>query len=442
MQKSETTAPLRNPKRDKSSESGRASWYPYYAGYSPAFVEDAIAYGRARGLGQRVLDPWNGSGTTTQIAVEHGLAASGFDLNPAMIVVGRAKILDVNVLPSINSLLDDICSKANDFSGALSDDPLNFWLGPKSTIAFRSIDYAISTLLVDSKEYVTIAKLPSIDSVSALACFFYVALFRSLRTYLRSFEVSNPTWIKQASPDRSRVSVPLEKLLRTFRNQVRAMHDAVREPVPTMVRAQSVTATIGVAHSTQLPTDDTSCDLVISSPPYCTRIDYAIKTKPDLALLGYGAEEIRSLRDKMLGTPTVPDVYRASNGEWGSYCEMVLDRIMTHKSKASLSYYWKTYAQYFEGLFKSIQELSRVLMPSGLCFLVVQDSYYKDVHVDLAQIADDMARSSQFSIEGRFNFPSTRTMAGLNSVSRTYQAGHSHVESILVWKKCHTGTLA
>src|SRR5664280_2187025 len=29
MQKSETTARLRNPKRDKSSESGRASWYPY-----------------------------------------------------------------------------------------------------------------------------------------------------------------------------------------------------------------------------------------------------------------------------------------------------------------------------------------------------------------------------------------------------------------------------
>jgi hypothetical protein len=166
MQKNETSPTFRNPKRDKSSQNGRASWYPYYAGYSSAFVEDAIAYGRAQGLGDKVLDPWNGSGTTTQVAVEQGLTAFGFDLNPAMIIVGRAKALDANVLPSINSLLDDICSKANTFAGALSDDPLNIWLRPKSTLAFRSIDFAISTLLIDSTEYLPIAKLHSIDTVS------------------------------------------------------------------------------------------------------------------------------------------------------------------------------------------------------------------------------------------------------------------------------------
>jgi hypothetical protein len=359
-----------------------------------------------------------------------------------MIIVGRAKTLDTNILPSVGSLLDDICSKALDYSGAISDDPLNLWLGPKSTHAFRSIDYAISTLLIDSKEYLPIAKLSSIDTVSALACFFYVALFRSLRTYLGSFEVSNPTWIKQASPEKSRIGVPLKSLLETFRVQVQHMQKAVVESTQRPTPAHPIQVRIGIAHSTELPVEDNSCDLVISSPPYCTRIDYAIKTKPDLALLGYGAEEIRLLRHKMLGTPTIPDVHRESNERWGDYCGKVLDQIKTHPSKASRSYYWKTYSQYFDGLFRSIRELSRALRPSGLCFLVVQDSFYKNIHVDLARITEDMARSSHFSIEERVNFPSGRTMAGLNSISRAYQAGRNHVESIVVWKKNPTGFLA
>jgi hypothetical protein len=260
--------------------------------------------------------------------------------------------------------------------------------------------------------------------------------------YLRSFEGSNPTWIKQASPELSRISVPLEKVLVAFREQVELMQQALPPIEQHRWQEASTSPKIGVAHSTSLPSEDQSFDLVISSPPYCTRIDYAIKTKPDLALLGYGEEEIRSLRDKMLGTPTVPDIQRGSNERWGDYCEQVLSQIKTHSSRASLSYYWKTYAHYFDGLFKSIHELGRVLAPPGLCFLVVQDSYYKDVHVDLARIADDMARSANFSIEERISFSSGRTMAGLNSVSRTYQAKHEHVESILVWEKKPGGILA
>ena len=35
---------IRNPKRGKESHTGRASWYEYYAGFSPTFVQDALQY--------------------------------------------------------------------------------------------------------------------------------------------------------------------------------------------------------------------------------------------------------------------------------------------------------------------------------------------------------------------------------------------------------------
>jgi len=48
MPTTETELTIRNPKRDISNRNGRASWYPYYAGYSLSFVEDALNYARSQ----------------------------------------------------------------------------------------------------------------------------------------------------------------------------------------------------------------------------------------------------------------------------------------------------------------------------------------------------------------------------------------------------------
>jgi hypothetical protein len=39
-----------------------------------------------------------------------------------------------------------------------------------------------------------------------------------------------------------------------------------------------------------LPLDAESVDLVITSPPHCARIDYAVKTKFELAVMGVGSK--------------------------------------------------------------------------------------------------------------------------------------------------------
>lgn len=427
---------MRSPKRDNSNQGGRTSWYPYYAGYATGFVEDAIKFGRKAGARSRVLDPWNGSGTTTQVAIEQGLSATGFDLNPAMIIVARAKLLDASVLSSISSLVEDICSKAILASTAYLDDPLDQWLCVDASKAFRAIDSAISSLLIDRTQHFVKSHLASVDTLSSLACFFYVALFRTLRLYLTSFRGSNPTWIKIADTEASKVRITLDELLVAFTAETKLMSEAVMADASTCAPTPAPhAATIRLARSTALPVVPESFDLIISSPPYCTRIDYVVKTRPELALLGYTDSEFRLLRDGMLGTPTIPKGQRLLDNDWGDTCRGALNQIHAHPSRASSSYYWKTYVQYFEGLFLSIKELSKALAREGLCFLVVQDSYYKDVHIDLAAIAEDMAAKSGLQTAQRFDFSSPRTMSGLNSAAREYRARHSPVESVLVWRK-------
>ena len=107
-------------------------------------------------------------------------------------------------------------------------------------------------------------------------------------------------------------------------------------------------STIEVASSHSIPLPDQSVYAVISSPPYCTRIDYAIATKPELALLGCPIDnELKKLRDLMTGTPTILEFQAQIDPNWGKECVSFLEKVINHRSKASKSYYSKFYIQYF-----------------------------------------------------------------------------------------------
>ena len=97
---------LTNPKL-RDNIYGKADWYPYYAGYAQGFVSDVLDLLKIT-PGQTVLDPWNGSGTTTQVAMQKGIQAYGYDINPVMVTVANAKALS-------NITYDALTDLANHF---------------------------------------------------------------------------------------------------------------------------------------------------------------------------------------------------------------------------------------------------------------------------------------------------------------------------------------
>jgi len=115
------------------------------------------------------------------VAYALGIEAEGYDLNPAMVVVAKAKTLGRNVYPSLISLLDDICAKADDVCDISANDPLANWFGRQSASAIRSIEKSIFSLLIRRDGYTGLGRLTCLSSVSALAAFFFVALFRAIR---------------------------------------------------------------------------------------------------------------------------------------------------------------------------------------------------------------------------------------------------------------------
>lgn len=81
-----------SPKRNKRLQTGWEGFFPYYAGYPELFARELLQSAKLS-RGAVVLDPWNGSGTTTYTATSLGLNAIGIDLNPVMIIVARAHLL-------------------------------------------------------------------------------------------------------------------------------------------------------------------------------------------------------------------------------------------------------------------------------------------------------------------------------------------------------------
>ena len=97
-----------NPKRERQGPTGRASWYPYYASFSQSFARCLIASINLSPK-SRIMDPWNGSGTTIAAATSEGHLGFGFDINPVMVIAARARLLGRASKESIQPLVSEIC---------------------------------------------------------------------------------------------------------------------------------------------------------------------------------------------------------------------------------------------------------------------------------------------------------------------------------------------
>ena len=188
------------------------------------------------------------------------------------------------------------------------------------------------------------------------------------------------------------------------------------------------------ASATRLPFPTGLFDAVLTSPPYATRIDYVKGTLPELAVLGADEAFLTALRSETTGSPVV-------KGHSGKPAEplaskfglSILDQITIHPSKGSRDYYFPWMHSYLSSLQTGLSETSRTVGPTGTICIVVQDSYYKELHIDLQRIVTEMLHSLGRSLADRRDFPTTNprsrsNRSGLNVMQRR------NTESLLVFK--------
>jgi len=409
-----------SPKRNDETEVKKNEMYAYYASYSQSFAMHMLK-SQKLGSDSLVIDPWNGSGTTTYASSLIGYKSIGLDLNPAMTVIAQARQSGKNDINSAKLALNKLTSN---FKGKInSSDPLNNWFTSDSVDNIRKIEKFI---LGKAQGESVSGKIAFIKNEKAIL---YLSLFKTIRFLLSSFIPSNPTWIKLAKGNDEKVSISWIELKKIFiRSSIESCdildkgNDFIKYPL------------IVNGSSKNIPLDDESVDFVLSSPPYCTRIDYAVATFPELALLCSCSKEIKLIRRALMGTTTVPKSI-IGNAAFGKTCNEFLGDVFTHDSRASSTYYFKNFHQYFSDLSMSIKELSRVIKRNSKCVLVVQDSYYKNIHCNLPKIIIEMCREYDLEHLNTVEFISKRNMANINSKSKKYRNHKVAIECVLTFIK-------
>jgi len=420
---------IKSAKRTSNEKNGMHSWHPYYAGYSERFVSSAIEYlNLDNGI---VLDPWAGSGTTNYVCEQYGLQSIGFDINPVMSHFTSAK--QRMILFHLNQT--KVKKLINEARFGLYKEKLSVEL---LDIVSKSLGKQLISLL----HTILIIKLPDITITKELktlsldleyenplrsfliSCFFVTA--RSLAGYKCG---SNPTWFKKIDKKPIYRDATIKK--RYIECMVKMLSD-LGAPQINLSKESLYFNCIGDAKD--LPIEDSSIDAVITSPPYLTRIDYAVSTKLEILLLS-GAEKLRNIREATMGAPIIKKQEIVINEKWGKKTIDLLSKVESHYSKSSRSYYLKNKKQYFDDAYRSLEEIYRVLKPGASALIVVQSSYYKEVEIPLGEIYKEMGINLGFEASIVNREVVKGHMAHVNIRSSEYKKDKVYYEDVIELKR-------
>lgn len=415
-----------SPKRRTSTESF-TKLFPYYAGFPESFVRTILG-SDAITPGSLIYDPWNGSGTTTAVASEMGHPSIGIDINPVMVIVAKARLLPRTELPSLAPLAVAVLEQARDIDIEHSaSDPLCVWFMPKTAGILRSIERSICRLLIDQKPGWTV------DAMSGMAATLYTALFSAYRGHTRVFRGSNPTWLKAPQDASERLRIRRDAIETAFLqaiDRVAALYDA-----PTRNVLGASPGDIRLSDATNMA-PSAPVDCILTSPPYCTRIDYTAATRIELAVVDSLLKiDTVELNRSMIGTTKVPTRTVVRRQEWGDTCLKFLDAVEGHSSKASGGYYLRTHLDYFDKMHRSVRNMSGALRENGYAILILQDSYYKDVHNDVPGIISQMAGNYRLDLKRREDFRSPNCMSRINPRAPSRVTRTGAIESVLIFQK-------
>ena len=428
---SKTVSTLKSAKRTKVERGGVHAWHPYYAGYSEQFVRSAINYLQLC-PNDIILDPWSGSGTTGYVCEMEGIYSVGLDVNPVMSYFAQAKS------GLVIKLLDEYRIRLQEkiVNRAITIQKDEEW--DHELYNFMTSSLAQNILALKKSIYLT--KYPELPNLAikifndintplisnSIKAFFLCALFRTARKLSGYKKGSNPTWFKKINLKKN---FTIDQVNHSFTEICHQMHDDLKNS--PLLSSEIIYHYDYVADSIKIPFRQNTFDATITSPPYLTRIDYAISTQLEILILK-DSQYLRQIRVNTMGSPVITENKIQVNNAWGKTCTIILEHIKNHASKASKTYYWKNIVQYFDDAYKILFQIYRVLKKGKSALIVVQSSYYKDIEIPLNKVYMEMALSIGFtSIKEPFKEVVKNHMAHVNSKSSTYKKNKVYYESVI-----------
>ncbi|TPE00965.1 site-specific DNA-methyltransferase [Enterococcus sp. PF-2] len=369
-------------------------WYPFVEGYSREFIQSIIAEQEAKP--KSCLEPFSGSGTTALELQAMGIRCYSFEVNPFMYTLSRAKLkansYSVETVrkhlrkmkKSIKSIDDSKVSDNTEFPTLIEDENKNKWnLDKPVFIAVEKIMIAINEL--NSHKYREL---------------YIIAVANVLLEYGNLYRNGKCLSYKKGWREKKSTK---EEAIEFFFNFVEKIMIKDLKGVSTAQIENEHYLFEGDSRKLILEKiEDSSIDLVITSPPYLNSRDYTDSYMLELKALGYltSHKEIRDLRTKTLRSHVqikLDNIFDLDN----EYLNNTVKELeIARESKSSwndeiilmVRAYFEDIKQIFEGLYAKVKKGKKV-------YFNVSNSAYYGVLINTLEICSSIAEQVGFVVE-------------------------------------------
>jgi hypothetical protein len=396
-----------NPKPSVVDKAKFGQLASLYTAFSQAFAAEILDLCMSEGC-EAIADPFSGMGTLGEAARTRPVNLQLGDISPFAVLSGTFRTSTREEIIASTALVRDL-SEAID-----AQDERAY---------FSQLLHALGAGAEDATKHVLEAPTEPENRATALAI--YLAALSRLRLH-KSFAGSNPTWIKRSSAaaDREATRLAVDQTLAGV-----VAYATGLEPLDVDNRT-----TVRWAALSEQRYRPASLDAIITSPPYPNRTDYFRHYLPasELLLNAAGQDE-RSLRLEQIGTPLIRATDQAN--ALPENVSKLISQIRAHGSYASERYYYKGFLYYFSDMAAALDRMKEWLRPGGILVFVVQDTYYKDIPVPVADLLIDLAAARDFSLIGRQDWRVRHTLSRLSPHSRRSVPNRAASESVIAFSR-------
>jgi SAM-dependent methyltransferase len=351
--------------------------HPFPARMAPSIVRKRFCSFRTS---MRILDPMVGSGTTIVSARLHGHHAIGFDTDPLALLISRTWSSTVNP-EDVRFRAQEVLNRARRSyrnltagkaypHGADSETRkfIRFWFDPTARRQLTALSNALRRIKCTTERD-----------------FLWSAFSRLIIT--KQAGASLAMDVSHSRPHKVYKIAPVKAFDR-FLHAV----DAVLNAAPFSRVHNLPRAIIREGDARNLPIDDASIDLVITSPPYLNAIDYLRGHKFSLVWMGHVVDEVRRLRAHNIGSESSEKFVRDSELIHLAESKMGSTTKLPVRSRGML-------AQYLRDMNKVLAEINRVLKHGGEAVLVIGDSTIRGVFLRNSRALTYLGRENGLTLK-------------------------------------------